>query len=113
MLLQIPREIADRYSKPPIGSVIRTCGEPTAIVNVTSEGRAFCTAIVREGDAISKDKFVDSYWCLNSQDGCGLKVFLSFEDSLRLRKSPREERVKAVKITAHSKGGRCVFGVVI
>ena len=64
MLLQIPREISDRYSRPPIGSVVRIQGERTAIVTITPEGRSFCTAIVKEGDAISKDKFVDTYWCL-------------------------------------------------
>lgn len=112
MLLQIPREISDRYSKPPIGSVVRVQGERTAIVSVTPGGRAFCTAIVKEGDGISKDKFLDPYWQLNAGGSRGLKIFLSQGDSQRLHQNP-QEAVRSVKIIAHSRGGRCVFGVVI
>ena len=108
----IPREIADRYSKPPIGSVVRTAGDEHARLTFTDEGRAFCTLALKEGDVISKDKFTDPYWLINSRNERGLKIFLSEGDSRKLRENPREF-VRAVKVIAYSKSGRCVFGVVI
>lgn len=109
----IPKNVIEKYSKPVIGSVVRTQGgEPAKVQFTLDRGRAYCAIAIRDGDLISKDKFTDPYWQIKTKGVGGLKLFLSEGDSRRLRENPKET-VKAVKIIARSKSGKCVFGVTV